>query len=233
MFNRRLLFNGAGGVILHPATLEFDINDEGGSSIAGAVITITYNGESTTKTADNKGLAVFYDVPQNTNISYTVTASGYNSHSSNLIIEDLGYYTETVYMQKIINHDFGLNIGYLYNVEMGAYTLGYFTSGTAMGSINPNTYQDCPIVAFGLNVFIVTNTSQIMINTLEIDLTGDTRSKFQALSTVIGGSTYNLSKISYTSGKTQYYVELGQNQTLFNYLDTRRGQTIDVTINNS
>lgn len=72
-----------------------------------------------------------------------------------------------------------------------------------------------------------------MVNTLEIDLTGDTRSKFQALSTVIGGSTYNLSKKSYTSGKTQYYVELGQNQTLFNYLDARRGQTIDVTINNS
>lgn len=134
---------------------------------------------------------------------------------------------------NVVNHDYGLNIGYLYNVEMGAYTLGYFTSGTAMGSINPNTYQDYPIVAFGLNVFIVSNTGQIMINTLEIDLTGDTRSKFQALSTVIGGSTYNLSKISYTSGKTQYYVELGQNQTLFNYLDARRGQTIDVTINNS
>lgn len=134
---------------------------------------------------------------------------------------------------NVVNHDYGLNIGYLYNVEMGAYKLGYFTSGTAMGSINPNTYQDYPIEAFGLHVFIVSNTGQIMINALLIDLTGDTRSKFQALSTVIGGSTYNLSKISYTSGKTQYYGDLGQNQTLINYLDARRGQTIDVTINNS
>lgn len=134
---------------------------------------------------------------------------------------------------NVVNHDYGLNIGYLYNVEKGVYILGYFTSDTAMGSINPNTYKDYPIVAFGLKVFIVPNTDQIMTNALEIDLTGDTRSRFKALSTVIGGLTYDLSKISYTSGKTQYYVKLGQNLTLLDYLDFCRGQTIDVTINNS
>lgn len=84
------------------ATLEFDINKSGGSSLGGAVIIITYNGESQTKTADGKGLAVFYEIPQNTNINYTVTASGYNTSSGSLIIEGLDYYTQTVEMQASV-----------------------------------------------------------------------------------------------------------------------------------
>jgi hypothetical protein len=86
-----------------PATLEFDINQSGGSSLSGAVITITYKGESQTKTADNKGLAVFYEIPQNTTINYTVTATGYNTSSGSLIIEGLDdYYVETVVMEAYI-----------------------------------------------------------------------------------------------------------------------------------
>ena len=46
-----------------PTTLEFDIDQPGGSSLPGATITISYNDETVTKTADNKGLAVFYEAP--------------------------------------------------------------------------------------------------------------------------------------------------------------------------
>lgn len=41
---------------------------------------------------------MFYEVPQNTTISYTVTAAGYNTSSGSLIIEGLDYYTQTVEM---------------------------------------------------------------------------------------------------------------------------------------
>lgn len=101
MFTRRL-FVDMGGDNAPPATLEFDINQSGGSSLSGAVITITYKGESQTKTADNKGLAVFYEIPQNTTINYTVTATGYNTSSGSLIIEGLDYYVETVEMEASI-----------------------------------------------------------------------------------------------------------------------------------
>lgn len=86
MFTRRLLFNGAGGGSGPPTTLEFDIDQPGGSSLPGAKITISYNGETVTKTADNKGLAVFYEVPTNIDIPYTVTASGYEDYTGSVNI---------------------------------------------------------------------------------------------------------------------------------------------------
>ena len=85
MFNRRLLFNGVGGNT-PPTTLEFDIDKSGGSSLSGATITISYNGETVTKTSDNKGLAVFYEVPTNTDIPYTVTAFGYADYTGSVNI---------------------------------------------------------------------------------------------------------------------------------------------------
>lgn len=84
MFNRRLLVSTSGGVATPTTILEFDINEIGGSGLSGAVITITYKGESQTKTADNKGLAVFYEVPTNINISYTVTAYGYEDYTGSV-----------------------------------------------------------------------------------------------------------------------------------------------------
>lgn len=87
MFTRRLLFNGAGGEIIPPpTTLEFDIDKPGGSSLSGATITISYNDETVTKTADNKGLAVFYEVPTNIDIPYTVTAFGYEDYTGSVNI---------------------------------------------------------------------------------------------------------------------------------------------------
>lgn len=69
-----------------PTTLEFDIDQPGGSSLPGAKITISYNGETVTKTADNKGLAIFYEVPTNIDIPYTVTASGYKDYTGSVNI---------------------------------------------------------------------------------------------------------------------------------------------------
>lgn len=69
-----------------PTTLEFDIDQPGGSSLPGAKITISYNGKTVTKTADNKGLAVFYEVPTNIDIPYTVTASGYEDYTGSVNI---------------------------------------------------------------------------------------------------------------------------------------------------
>lgn len=69
-----------------PTTLEFDIDQPGGSSLPGAKITISYNGETVTKTSDNKGLAIFYEVPTNTDIPYTVTAFGYADYTGSVNI---------------------------------------------------------------------------------------------------------------------------------------------------
>lgn len=69
-----------------PTTLEFDIDQPGGSSLPGAKITISYNGETVTKTANNKGLAIFYEVPTNIDIPYTVTASGYKDYTGSVNI---------------------------------------------------------------------------------------------------------------------------------------------------
>lgn len=86
MFNRRLLFNGGWGGSSPPTTLEFDIDQPGGSSLSGATITISYNDETFTKTADNRGLAVFYEVPTNIDIPYTVIASGYADYTGSVNI---------------------------------------------------------------------------------------------------------------------------------------------------
>ena len=69
-----------------PTTLEFDIDQPGGSSLPGAKITISYNSETVTKTANNKGLAIFYEVPTNIDIPYTVIASGYADYTGSVNI---------------------------------------------------------------------------------------------------------------------------------------------------
>lgn len=86
MFNRRLLFNGGGGGSGPPTTLEFDIDQPGGSSFPGATVIISYNGETVTKSTDGKGLVVFYEVPTNTDIPYTVIASGYADYTGSVNI---------------------------------------------------------------------------------------------------------------------------------------------------
>lgn len=93
MLNRRLLVYTSVRISYPPTLLEFDIDEPGGSGLTGAKITLSYNGKTVTKTTDNKGLAVFYDVPTNLEIRYTVTASGYEDYtgSVNLAPDEYGW----------------------------------------------------------------------------------------------------------------------------------------------
>lgn len=86
MLNRRLLVYTSGGGNTPPTTLEFDIDQPGGSSLPGATVIISYNGETVTKSTDRKGLVVFYEVPTNTDIPYTVIASGYADYTGSVNI---------------------------------------------------------------------------------------------------------------------------------------------------
>jgi hypothetical protein len=60
-------------------------------------VELIYNGESNLANTDNKGIAVFYGVPTGTEISYTITAAGYNAATGKWIIPtNVEYKTEYV-----------------------------------------------------------------------------------------------------------------------------------------
>lgn len=101
MFNRRLLVYTSGGSG-PPTTLEFDIDQPGGSSLPGATVIISYNGETVTKSTDNKGLVVFYEVPTNTDIPYTVIASGYADYTGSVNIAPGEYGWVNVEMAAVL-----------------------------------------------------------------------------------------------------------------------------------
>lgn len=63
---------------------------------------LTYNGESNLANTDNKGIAVFYGVPTGTEISYTITAAGYNAATGKWIIPtNVEYETEYVVLSPL------------------------------------------------------------------------------------------------------------------------------------
>jgi hypothetical protein len=66
-------------------------------------VELTYNGESNLANTDNKGIAVFYGVPTGTEISYTITAVGYNAATGKWIIPtDVEYETEYVVLSPLV-----------------------------------------------------------------------------------------------------------------------------------
>lgn len=72
-----------------------------GGHVRSARVELTYNGESNLAYTDNKGIAVFYGVPTGTEISYTITAAGYNAATGKWIIPtDVEYETEYVILTK-------------------------------------------------------------------------------------------------------------------------------------
>ena len=77
---------------------------------------------------DNKGIAVFYGVPTGTEISYTITAAGYNAATGKWIIPtDVEYETEyCCFTPPSLTIDFKLTIGQNYDVEMGFLSIGIF-----------------------------------------------------------------------------------------------------------
>lgn len=96
MFNRRLLID-SGGEQQTYSVLEIHVDTPDGGHVRLARVELTYNGESKLANTDNKGIAVFYGVPTGTEISYTITAAGYNAATGKWIIPtDVEYDTEYV-----------------------------------------------------------------------------------------------------------------------------------------
>lgn len=103
MFNRRLLIDSREEQ--KPQTysvLEIYVNTPAGDHVRLARVELTYNGKSNLANTDNKGIAVFYGVPTGTEISYTITAAGYNAATGKLIIStDVEYETEYVVLSPL------------------------------------------------------------------------------------------------------------------------------------
>lgn len=118
MFNRRLLIDSGGKPQTYSA-LEIHVDTPDGDHVRLARVELTYNGESNLANTDNKGIAVFYGVPTGTEISYTITAAGYNAATGKWIIPtDVEYETEYVVLSPLVNYNFKLTIGQNYDVEM-------------------------------------------------------------------------------------------------------------------
>lgn len=103
MFNRRLLID-SGGEQQTYSVLEIHVDTPDGGHVRLARVELTYNGESNLANTDNKGIAVFYGVPTETEISYTITAAGYNAATGKWIIPAKAEYeTEYVVLSPLVN----------------------------------------------------------------------------------------------------------------------------------
>lgn len=102
MFNRRLLIDSGGKKPQTYSVLEVHVKTPDGDRVRLARVELTYNGESNLSNTDNKGIAVFYGVPTGTEISYTITAAGYNAATGKWIIPtDVEYETEYVVLSPL------------------------------------------------------------------------------------------------------------------------------------
>lgn len=105
MFNRRLLID-SGGEQQTYSVLEIHVDTPDGDHVRSARVELTYNGESNLANTDNKGIAVFYGVPTGTEISYTITAAGYNAATGKWIIPtDVEYETEYVLLSPFVYNE--------------------------------------------------------------------------------------------------------------------------------
>lgn len=104
MFNRRLLIDS--GEQQTYSALEIHVDTPDGDYVRSARVELTYNGESNLANTDNKGIAVFYGVPTGTEISYTITAAGYNAATGKWIIPtDVEYEIEYVVLSPLVNKE--------------------------------------------------------------------------------------------------------------------------------
>lgn len=86
---------------LNVSALEIHVETSDGSPITSARVEISYNGKANVSNTDNKGISVFYGVPTGTEISYIVTAAGYNTKQGSWTIDtDVEYDTEYVVLTK-------------------------------------------------------------------------------------------------------------------------------------
>lgn len=102
MFNRRLLIDS--GVEQQTySVLEIHVDTPYGDHVRSARVEVTYNGEIKLSYTNGLGIAIFYGVPTGTEISYTITAEGYNAASGTWIIgTDVEYDPEYVVLTKAL-----------------------------------------------------------------------------------------------------------------------------------
>lgn len=228
MFNRRLLIDSGGKQQTYSA-LEIHVDKADGSHISAARVEIAYDGKSNVANTDNKGIAVFYGVPTGTEISYTITAAGYNTASGTWLIDtDVEYETEYVVLSPLVNYNFKLTIGKNHNVEMDYYQLGFFKNDC--GGISPAQFMQHTIEKVGIDAIMDTTTGMYMANTLTVALTGDTRSSISRITIYVANSMYTLNTVIYNGGITYYSLVMHNDTTVTDYLDRRNGQTVDIQL---
>lgn len=228
MFNRRLLIDSWGEQQTY-SVLEIHVDTPDGKHVRSARVELTYNGESNLANTDKKGLAFFYGVPTGTEISYTITAAGYNAATGKWIIStDVEYETEYVVLSPLVNYDLKLTIGQNYDVEMGFYQSGFKKND--YGGISPAQFMQHTIENVGINAIMDTMTGIYETNTLTVALTGNTRSSIRQITVYVANSMYTLNTVIYNGGVTYYYIEMLEDSTVIDYFDRRNGQTVDIQL---
>ena len=100
MFNRRLLID-SGGEQQTYSVLEIHVDTPEGGHISSARVEIAYDGNSNIGMTDNKGIALFSDIPTGKEITYEITKAGYNAASGTWIIDtDVEYEAKYVVLTK-------------------------------------------------------------------------------------------------------------------------------------
>lgn len=168
-------------------------------------------------------------MPTGTEISYTITAAGYNAATGKWIIPtDVEYETEYVVLSPLVNYDFKLTIGQNYVVEMGFYQSGFFKND--FGGISPAQFMQHTIEKVGIDAIMDTKTGIYMGNMFTVALTGDTRSSISQITIYVADSMYTLNTVIYNGGVTYYYLEMLNDTTVIDYFDGRNGQTVDIQL---
>lgn len=209
--------------------LEIHVDTPDGDHVRSARVELTYNGESNLANTDNKGIAVFYGVPTGTEISYTITAAGYNAATGKWIIPtDVEYETEYVVLSPLVNYDFKLTIGQNYEVEMCFYQSGFLKND--FGGINPAQFMQHTIEKVGIDAITDVATGMYIVIMLAVALTGDTRSSISQITIYVADSMYTLNTVNYDGGVTYYCLEITEDTTVIDYFDERNGQTVDIQL---
>lgn len=81
--------------------LEIHVDEANGSHISSARVEIAYDGTSNMGLTDNKGIALFSNIPTEKEITYYISKAGYNTASGTWIIPaDAEYETEYVILTR-------------------------------------------------------------------------------------------------------------------------------------
>ena len=96
---RRSILTASGGQTY--SVLEIHVDTPEGGHISSARVEIAYDGNSNIGMTDNKGIALFSDIPTGKEITYKITKVGYNAASGTWIIDaDVEYETKYVVLTK-------------------------------------------------------------------------------------------------------------------------------------